>query len=148
MNKKELQKLASAMGKASWKARKKNPKALEQLRTIASKGGKPVGKRRFKDCASRGSFLRSQLKNVSLPLRFQSPSQTTLSFHTPHPPVFPYTLSRNVMNQHQLSSCDPRRSAEVCKDIPVDLCRLGQRRKYHPGRSGNIEFWDLNREYL
>ncbi len=40
MTKAERQKLASAMGKASWKARKKNPKAIEHLRKISSMGVK------------------------------------------------------------------------------------------------------------
>jgi len=40
VNKKERSKYASELGKRSWKARKKHPRALEHLRKIASKGGK------------------------------------------------------------------------------------------------------------
>jgi hypothetical protein len=47
MTKKERQKLASAMGKASWKARKKNPKALKHLREIASRGEESLEKKEW-----------------------------------------------------------------------------------------------------
>jgi hypothetical protein len=46
VTKKERSKLASELGRKSWKARKKNPKALEHLRQIASKGGKNRWKKR------------------------------------------------------------------------------------------------------